>query len=176
MPLSVKSLSIIGQFWLIILYCLYESCFLLFLCIFGIFITVVMTHIKVECVNFCCMELIQSCIYIFFISFLSQLITGYWIQSPVLYSSTLLFSHAVYTSLHLLIPNSWSTPPLPSVPLVTPRLFSTSVILISYNICLSLSDLVWSSLGPSILTGFFALVIVHIPWNPCFYSIQFNDF
>ena len=55
------------------------------------------------------------------------IITGCWIQSPsylhrvlntvpVLYSSAVLLSHAVYTSLPLLIPNSQSTLPYPLSP------------------------------------------------------------
>ena len=55
------------------------------------------------------------------------IITGCWIQSPyyhhrvldtvpVLYTSAVLLSHAVYTSLPLLIPNSQSTLPYPLSP------------------------------------------------------------
>ena len=54
------------------------------------------------------------CIYIhthtFSYSFPLWFITGYRIQFAVLYNRTLLFIHSIYTSLHLLIPNSQSIP------------------------------------------------------------------
>jgi len=51
--------------------------------------------------------------------FLLQLwfITGYWIHLPVLYSWTLLFILPIYNSLHLLIPDFQSFPPLTPSPL-----------------------------------------------------------
>ena len=45
----------------------------------------------------------------------------------MLYNRTLLFNHLIYTSLHLLIPNSQSFPLPPSSPLAATSLFSTSV-------------------------------------------------
>ena len=42
--------------------------------------------------------------------FPSWLITGFWIQFPVLYSKTLLLLHSIYNSLHSLISNSQSFP------------------------------------------------------------------
>ena len=56
-------------------------------------------------------------IYSFSYSFPLWFITGYWIWFPVLYSGTLLFIHALYNSLHLLIPNSQFIPPPSSLPL-----------------------------------------------------------
>ena len=56
-------------------------------------------------------------------SFPLWFITGYWTYSPVLYSRNLLFIHATYNSLHLLIPNSQSSLHQPPSPLATTSLF-----------------------------------------------------
>ena len=45
----------------------------------------------------------------------------YWIYFPVLYRRTLMFTHSVYTILHLLIPNSQSIPRSPPSPLATTK-------------------------------------------------------
>ena len=45
-------------------------------------------------------------------SFPLWLITGYWTEFPVLYNKSLLFIHSIYNSLYLLIPKSYSFPPL----------------------------------------------------------------
>ena len=65
-----------------------------------------------RCVSFWCTAkwLSYTYIYIFSYSFPWWLITQYWIESPVLYSRTLLFIHPVWNSLHLLIPTSQSMP------------------------------------------------------------------
>ena len=57
--------------------------------------------------------------YILFLiySFPSWFIPGCWIQFPVLYSRTLLFTHRICNSVYLLIPNSQSIPPSPLFPL-----------------------------------------------------------
>ena len=68
-------------------------------------------------------------IYNFFLySFLLWFIPGDWIQFPVLYSRTLLFIHPIYTSLHLLIPDSHSVPPPALSPLATTSLLAMSVL------------------------------------------------
>jgi len=46
---------------------------------------------------------------------------------PVLYSRTLLFISFVYSSLYLLIPNSWFIPPDPLSPLIALSLLSVSL-------------------------------------------------
>ena len=46
---------------------------------------------------------------------------------PVLYSKALLFIHPIYNSLHLLTPNSQSTPPHPPSSLASTSRFSMSV-------------------------------------------------
>ena len=57
-------------------------------------------------------------IYSFLYSFPLWFIIGYYcIWFPVLYSRTLLFIHSIYTTLHLLIPNSQSIPTPPLLPL-----------------------------------------------------------
>ena len=69
--------------------------------------------VDLQCyVNFSC-KVIQLHIYVYSFSYSFPLwfITGYWIQFPVLYSRTLLFTHPIYNSLHLLITNSQSFPP-----------------------------------------------------------------
>ena len=65
------------------------------------------------CVNFYSTAKGFSYTYACSCSFPLWLITGYWIEFSVLDGRTLLFIHPVYTSLHLLIPNSQSTPPCP---------------------------------------------------------------
>ena len=60
------------------------------------------------------------------LSFLLWFITWYWRHFPMLSSRTLLFIGSVYTSLHLLIPNSLSIPPSAPCPLATTSLFSMS--------------------------------------------------
>ena len=66
------------------------------------------------CIKFCYTEKWFSYIYIFFFIFFS--IMAYHrivnIVFPMLYSRILLFIHSIYSSLHLLIPNSQSFPPL----------------------------------------------------------------
>ena len=62
---------------------------------------------KFSCFNMSCFFFLCSkYIHSFSHSFSSWLITGYWIQFPVLYSGTLLFIYFIYSSLYLLIPNS----------------------------------------------------------------------
>ena len=56
-------------------------------------------------------------IYSFLNLFPLWFITGCWIQFPVLYRRTLLVTHPVCNSLHLLTPNSHSIPPPPLLPL-----------------------------------------------------------
>ena len=51
---------------------------------------------------------------IYFFSFPLWFITGYWIQFTVHFSRTLLFTHSVYKSLHLLFSNSQPIPPCPT--------------------------------------------------------------
>ena len=61
-------------------------------------------------------------------SFQLWFVMAYWVWFPVLYSRTLLLIHSICNSLHLLIPNSKSIPPVsPSSPLATTSLFSMSV-------------------------------------------------
>ena len=55
---------------------------------------------------------IYTYIYVF-ISFPLRFITGYWIKFPVLYRRSLLFTHPIYITLHLLIPNSQFFPSPP---------------------------------------------------------------
>ena len=75
------------------------------------------------CVNFCYKAKwfinthMHTHVYHFLYSFLLWLITGYWIQFPVLYCRTLLFIHFIHNSLHLIIPNSKQIPSQPSLPL-----------------------------------------------------------
>ena len=78
-------------------------------------------------------SVIHVCIYsVLKYSFLLWFITGCWIESPGLYSRTLLFLRPVYNSLHLLTPTFPSVfPPNPS-PLATTSLFSMSVILLCF--------------------------------------------
>ena len=71
-----------------------------------------------------------SHIYICSFSFLWWFITEYWIYFPVLYSRTLLF---IYTSLHLLIPNSQSFFPQSFLPLDNHK----SVLFISEHVSVS---------------------------------------
>ena len=52
-------------------------------------------------------------------------IMGYWIYFPVLYSRTLLLTHPICTSFHLLIPDCSSIHPLHASPLATASLFSS---------------------------------------------------
>ena len=66
---------------------------------------------------------LYMCIY-FHVTFCSE----YWIQFPVLRSRSL-FLYFIYSSLHLIIPNSWSIPPHPLSPLVIINLFPVSVCL-----------------------------------------------
>ena len=112
-----------------------------------------------QCVSFWCIAS-DSVIYSFPYSIPLWFITGYWTQLPVLYNRTLLFIHSIYNSLYLLVPNSQSNPPLPPLPLGNHKsvfyAFETASVsyissfvpyfrfhiwVISYSICLSLSDL-----------------------------------
>ena len=72
--------------------------------------------------------MIQLCIYIYmcvciyiYIHILFSILFHYDssqnIEYSVLYSWTLVFIHSIYNSLHLLIPNFHSIPPLPLLPL-----------------------------------------------------------
>ena len=75
------------------------------------------------CVNFCCTEKWFRYIYSFSYSFPLWFITGHWIQLPVLYSRTFVSIHPLFTSVHLLIPNSWSFPLPPPSPLGCQRFY-----------------------------------------------------
>jgi len=81
------------------------------------------------CVNFCPIAewFIDTYIHSFSCYFPLWFITGYWIQFPVIYSSTLLFIHSLYNNLHLLIPSFQSTPPPTPSPLSTIKPFSIFV-------------------------------------------------
>ena len=68
-------------------------------------------------------------------SFPLRLITGYWMQRPVLCSRTLLFIPFMYYSLHLLTPNSHSLLPQPLSPLATTHWFSMFRSLSFSQIC-----------------------------------------
>ena len=74
---------------------------------------------------------IHTYMHSFLHSFLLWFIIGYWIF-PVLYSRTL-FIRSIYTSLHLLIPNSHSYTLPPTSPLATTNLFSASQILFMFH-------------------------------------------
>ena len=64
------------------------------------------------CINFGCTAKWLSYAQTFFLIFFPLwFITGYWLHFPVLYGRTLLFICSIYTSLHLLNPNSHSIPP-----------------------------------------------------------------
>ena len=81
-------------------------------------------------------------IYTFFFIFFSIIvITGYWIEFPVLYSRTLSFILSIYNSLHLLIPNSQSVPPPPFFPLGNHK--SVLYVCESVSVSLSLFFLIW---------------------------------
>ena len=67
-------------------------------------------------------------IHLYVYSFPWWFITGYWIQFPVLYSRTLLFICPIYSSWHLLTPNSQSFPLHPH-PLATTSLLSVATVL-----------------------------------------------
>jgi len=83
------------------------------------------------CVNFCYTaewlfyQYIHIYTYSFLYSFPLWFITSYWIQFPMLYSRTWLFTHSVHTSLHLLTPH-------PSLPTTT-SLFSVSLSLFLFR-------------------------------------------
>ena len=74
----------------------------------------------------------DSVIHIYTRSFSLWFITGYQIESPVLYSRTLLFIHYIHNNLHLLIPNSPSIPLHPNSHLAT-SLLSMSVSLFLFH-------------------------------------------
>ena len=67
---------------------------------------------------------LKKFLHAFSYSFLWWFITGHGIQLPVLHSRTLLFIHPVSCSLHLLIPNSQSTPLPTSPPIWQPQVGS----------------------------------------------------
>ena len=84
----------------------------------------------------CCVSGVQQSdsvihIFILFQSFLLQVITEYWVEFPVLYSRSLLVTYLIYSSVCMLIPNSWFIPPPPLhvSPLVIISLFLVSVSL-----------------------------------------------
>ena len=78
---------------------------------------------------------LNTSLVIFLLSFLFSFpLQGF--PESVLYSRTLLFIRSIYTSLHLLIPNSQSVPPhdlSPTPALATVRLFSISVSLFVFH-------------------------------------------
>ena len=77
--------------------------------------------VDLQCFNFYCTAkwfsytYIYIYIYIFFFMFFSIMVYHRILNIvlPVLYSRTLLFTHYIHNSLHLLIPNSQSIPPAP---------------------------------------------------------------
>ena len=86
------------------------------------------------CVHYCSTAKWLSYMYSFSCSFPLWFITGCWIQFPMRYSRTLLFIHAMYTSLHLLIPK------LPLLPFLTLLPPATTVCSLCLWFCLCFID------------------------------------
>ena len=68
-------------------------------------------------------------IHSFPVSFPIQIISECWVEFPVLYSRSFLIIHFIYSSVYMLIPNSYFIPPPHVSPLVTISLFLRSMSL-----------------------------------------------